>query len=304
MSKRNHDSFFETPFMRIILAISGAVLSAVVLMLSSFTILEIYNKSYEAAPKYLVWIFILVGLMSAVSFLKKRTKMNFIRCIFLLIFNVIIGVISLFGKDNPLLFSITTGLYCLSIVISCVFHIIMKRDIRSVVLYGLIIAFAVGMCVGMFTLNTEQENNVIAIITMECIFVAIVSFVQAAIVAFAQMKVKILIKIILNTYSLEILFGLLTMIVCFSIVLYTVEEKIETFADALWYSFAVVTTIGFGDYVAVTPLGRILTVILGLYGLIVVAVITSIIVNFYNETAGKKDAKELKEIKKDEKRNE
>ena len=62
-----------------------------------------------------------------------------------------------------------------------------------------------------------------------------------------------------------------------------------------------VTTIGFGDFAAVTPLGRILTVILGMYGIVVVAVITSIIVNFYNETAGKQDIQEIKDIKNEEK---
>ena len=72
------------------------------------------------------------------------------------------------------------------------------------------------------------------------------------------------------------------------------------FPDALWYTFAVVTTIGFGDFTATTLVGRVLTVILGIYGIVVVAVITSIIVNFYNETAGKDDKKELKDIDKEE----
>jgi hypothetical protein len=44
-----------------------------------------------------------------------------------------------------------------------------------------------------------------------------------------------------------------------------------------------VTTIGFGDIAASTPVGRVLSVILGLYGIAVVALITSIIVNFYGE---------------------
>ena len=57
----------------------------------------------------------------------------------------------------------------------------------------------------------------------------------------------------------------------------------ETIFDALWYCFAVVTTTGFGDLAAVTLIGRILTVILGFYGIVVVALITSVIVNFYNE---------------------
>jgi uncharacterized membrane protein (DUF106 family) len=40
-----------------------------------------------------------------------------------------------------------------------------------------------------------------------------------------------------------------------------------------------------------------------MYGLVVVAVITSIVVNFYNETSGKHDQKELKEIQKEEENN-
>ena len=77
---------------------------------------------------------------------------------------------------------------------------------------------------------------------------------------------------------------MLLLITAFSIVLPNFELNINTFGDALWYCFAIVTTIGFGDITAVTIPGRIISVILGLYGLIVVALITSIIVNFYSET--------------------
>ena len=79
------------------------------------------------------------------------------------------------------------------------------------------------------------------------------------------------------------------------------EDTIPTFGDGLWYAFAVVTTIGFGDFAATTFAGRIATVLLGIYGIFVVAVITSIIVNFYNETSGKNDAKEFKDIHKEDK---
>ena len=91
------------------------------------------------------------------------------------------------------------------------------------------------------------------------------------------------------------------MVVASALIFVYFEENVVTFADGLWYSFAVVTTIGFGDYYAVTPIGRIVTVVLGIYGIIVVAVITSIIVNFYNESTGKKDTKAL--IKIDEEDN-
>ena len=61
------------------------------------------------------------------------------------------------------------------------------------------------------------------------------------------------------------------------------EDDMTSFGDGLWYSFAVITTIGFGDITAKTIIGRFLTVILGLYGIIVTASITSVIVNYYNE---------------------
>ena len=164
------------------------------------------------------------------------------------------------------------------------------------------IAFITALGIGLITTEVKELEQVQVVVLVECLFIAIVSFIEAMIIALAQLKVKVLFKIIVSTFSLEVLFGLLTMIVCFSIILTSIEPNIESFPDALWYCFAVVTTIGFGDIVAVTPAGRILSVMLGLYGLIVVAVITSIIVNFYNATAGKQDQKELDEIKDEEKK--
>ena len=49
------------------------------------------------------------------------------------------------------------------------------------------------------------------------------------------------------------------------------------------------TTIGLGDVTVLSPYTRALSIILGIYGIIVVALITSIIVNFYNEVKDKKD---------------
>ena len=93
-------------------------------------------------------------------------------------------------------------------------------------------------------------------------------------------------------FTAEILFGMLMLIVAFSIVLPQFESGIPSFEDALWYCFAIVTTIGFGDFTAVTLPGRIISVVLGLYGIIVVALVTSIIVNFYNETKNTADPDE------------
>ena len=81
----------------------------------------------------------------------------------------------------------------------------------------------------------------------------------------------------------EIIGGLVLLIMAVSLVLTMVEPAMSKFVDALWYCFALVTTIGFGDITAVTAVGRALSVVLGIYGIVVVALITSIIVNFYSE---------------------
>ena len=116
------------------------------------------------------------------------------------------------------------------------------------------------------------------------------SLKQILIISFAQIRLDVLRKIIRKTYASEILLGMILLIVSFSILLSMLDPGIGSFENALWFCFATVTTIGYGDVTAATGLGRILSVILGVYGIIVVALITSIIVNFYSET--KTDSKD------------
>ena len=120
------------------------------------------------------------------------------------------------------------------------------------------------------------------------------SFKEVITFVFIRFKFKVFFNIIKKTFAAEILMGLVVLIVAFSIVFVMVEPDITNFGDALWYCFAIVTTIGFGDYHTVTVFGRILSVVLGIYGIVVVALLTSIIVNFYNEVSRKVDAEEYR----------
>ena len=295
----------ETPIFRIILSLASIAISILVLSFSALVIYNVAEGNTADAPIYLLWIFVFIGLLSVVVFLKDRTKINAIKCVTLIVIDIILGIIALFADKNPFIFSLIAGIYCVSIIVSRVFNILANRSIRSIILNGLVILLAVLIGTGMIISPTDGAEQVQQLVTMECVFIAVVSFMEAMSVALMELKIKVLLKIVVSTFSLEVLLGLLIMMVAFSFILAAVEpqEVIGSFTDGLWYCFAIVTTIGFGDIVATTAIGRILTVILGIYGLIVVAVITSIIVNFYNETVGKQDQKELKEIQNEEREN-
>ena len=69
--------------------------------------------------------------------------------------------------------------------------------------------------------------------------------------------------------------------VVIAVVLRFAEPSITTFGDSLWYCFAVVTTVGFGDIAAVSHVGRILTLILSVFSVGAMAVFTAVITSFF-----------------------
>lgn len=116
-----------------------------------------------------------------------------------------------------------------------------------------------------------------------------------------KFKLDTFTSILRSNLALEIIMALLLLITLCSIYFCLVEPNFNSFADALWYSFSVVTTIGFGDFTVTTTLGRILSVLLGIYSLIVVGLITSIIVGLYNDMYRKREDNRLRKIEKKEK---
>lgn len=61
----------------------------------------------------------------------------------------------------------------------------------------------------------------------------------------------------------------------------TSGTKIASFADALWWSFSTLTTVGYGDIFPVTVEGRIIAAVLVLFGLGSLAVLTANIATWF-----------------------
>ena len=169
-------------------------------------------------------------------------------------------------------------------------------DLQTTIIVSALIALALAAGRIFSIIRNHRLRNVIAnIIAILAIIVCAVSFVSMSgllfllavfellSIVFSRISFSVLRKIVVKTHAAEIIFGLILLIFTFAMLLTFFEPNMGKFTDALWYCFAIVTTIGFGDLTAVTDFGRILSVILGAYGIVVVALITSIIVNFYGE---------------------
>lgn len=186
--------------------------------------------------------------------------------------------------------------YFAMIAVGQILSIIGNRKKRNIVVSVLFFIISIVLILVTYELGASMllyESIGMLLIAANCIGFIIIE-------ALAKIQLAELSQIIRKTYALEVILGLFSLIISFSFVFMLLEGM--SYGDALWYCFAIVTTIGFGDVSSVSVIGRILSVILGMYGIIVVAVITSIIVNFYNETKyiGKKEDSEEEEPKKEE----
>ena len=66
-------------------------------------------------------------------------------------------------------------------------------------------------------------------------------------------------------------------------ILLLVEPQISNYWDGLWYAFVTSTTVGYGDILATTLIGRITSVFLTVYGLIFFGCLSAVIVNYYSK---------------------
>ena len=96
-------------------------------------------------------------------------------------------------------------------------------------------------------------------------------------------NLKIIHNILKQTGVTRILFVFLAYIFITGVIVWIWEPGIDNYGDALWYLYAVATTIGFGDVLAITPLVRILSVILSFYSAIVIAIITGVVVRYFQQ---------------------
>lgn len=96
-------------------------------------------------------------------------------------------------------------------------------------------------------------------------------------------RIKLAYNILRKMNVDKIILSFIVFLIISSFVLVRIEPEINNICEGMWYCFISFTTIGFGDIVAVTTIGKIITVLVALYGIVLVALITGVLVNYYQE---------------------
>ena len=259
---------------------------------------EIQNIGYSSARLTAVMLFSALVVLHLVQGIAgfRGSRLLFLKHMIYILLSSAAAFLLLVRGDNQNQWPLACLLYFLAAFISCVISFVGKRNKWNILLLILMLAVLfLGGCAYLaasFAPPEIQGSGSMLAVLMVFLLIDVQGVSYIVPLAFAQIRMDILIKIIKKTYAAEILIGIVLLIVAFSLVLPAFEPGIDHFGDALWYCFAIVTTIGFGDIAATSVIGRILSVILGAYGIVVVSLITSIIVNFYGEMKKEEDRDE------------
>ena len=96
-------------------------------------------------------------------------------------------------------------------------------------------------------------------------------------------KLKILWGILQHTNADKLLFSYCIFIFVTAALIWIFDPSIKSLGNALWYCYAVISTAGFGDVTVTTVIAKILSIFLTIYSLIVLAIVTGVVVNYYNQ---------------------
>jgi voltage-gated potassium channel len=101
-----------------------------------------------------------------------------------------------------------------------------------------------------------------------------------------------------KTNYLFIASGLIILLGTF--VMYGVESqvpnsKIKTILDALWWCVATVTTVGYGDIVPISNIGRIVAIFYMFFGISMLAILMSVITNTFYKRRFEEEEREERE---------
>ncbi len=101
-------------------------------------------------------------------------------------------------------------------------------------------------------------------------------------------RLRLLKGVLKRTHADRLIAGFVVFFLIDAFFIMLAEPGINNYRDAIWSCYAVFSTAGFGDFVAVTAVGRLLSILLTIYTILIVALVTGVVVAFYNDVVSMK----------------
>lgn len=272
---------------------SGLLAIASCFVTMGFSVVDSYYSIYT-----LVLALMFLGINRTglhLSNFKKNMFINISLTVFIFVLAVLVGL------TKYSIYFLISSMFCysLTIILYCILKMREDRSTQSIIFRSLCIIFCflfsfVFFFPAIYAKHATSVSNSNFIVLCFATMIIVSSTRNIIAPYHFKLKLDVVSKIIQKSLVKEIILLLLILVVLCSVYFTLVEPNLTSYVDALWYSFAVITTIGFGDISVTTTLGRILSVILGISGIVVVALFTSFIVNFYNEMNKKREERHLK----------
>lgn len=277
------------------------ILSGALGMITCIVSISLSISDNEICKYLLTAALVLLGINRIFLHINRHQE-NFIYTFFATGAMFILAILVALSPINIYFLLVSFFVYCLFISINHLLLIKKDHSIHSIVLNSLIIIFCftysfIFLFPEIYQKHATSVSNWNFIVLSYAVIVFFTCLKNALIPVRVKWGIDSFLGKIREDLALKIIMGLLVLVTLCSIYFTLVEPGMTSFADSLWYSFSVITTIGFGDVTVTTTFGRILSVILGIYGIVVVGLVTSIIVTLYNDKAKKKDEDKSKEEK-------
>lgn len=278
--------------------VSGILAIIICLVTIAISVIDSYCSIYLLATSLVLLGINRIGMH--LNNFKKNMFLNVFQTVFIFVLAILVSLTK-YG-----IYFLISSMFCYSLTIIVYSLLKMKeeRDIQSIVFRSLCIVSSflfsfVFFFPAIYAKHATSVSNSNFIVLCFSAMIIVSSSKNILFPHYKTLKLNIISNIIKKSLVNEIFLSLFILIVLCSLYFTLVEPNITSYVDALWYSFAVITTIGFGDVSVVTTLGRILSVFLGIASIIVVALFTSMIVNFYTEMNKKREERTLKKIVED-----
>lgn len=95
-------------------------------------------------------------------------------------------------------------------------------------------------------------------------------------------KIRLLRDVLKKTHTNRIVFAFIVFFFLIALIIWLNDPAIHSYRQSIYYCFMIASSVGNGDVIVSTTLARILTMILSIYSVFALAIITGVVVSYYN----------------------